>query len=306
MVLKPKALVKGSHIRIVSPSSPTNPESIANGIKLLEDQGYLISLGDHVFDSDGYLAGADRDRAKDLMDAFCDSSVDAILCSRGGYGCVRLLPHLDLDAMANSRKMFVGFSDITTLHLALNRRGLVTFYAPMLLSLSVLREAWVVDSWHKMFRGEDPIVSESPAGECLVSGVAEGVLTGGCLCLLTDSLSTPESLNCEGKVVLIEDVDEHPHRVDAMLSHLTQSQTIQKAAAIVVGEMTATDEKPDPKIGAWPWRRIVEDRLGHLNVPTIVNFPFGHMKTMMSLPLGVRVRCDANAGRLSLLENPCA
>lgn len=293
-------------MRIVSPASPTSPESIDNGVALLESEGYEVSLGDHVFARDGYLAGPDEGRAADIRQAFEDPSIDAVVCSRGGYGCARLMPLLDLDQMAKSGKMFVGFSDITTIHLALNRRGLVTFHAPMLLSFSVDREPWVQNSFKAILRGEDPLVREAPRAETIRPGVAEGVLTGGCLCLLTDSFATVDSLDCRGRILLIEDVDEYPHRVDAMMTHLLNSGKIQTAKGIVIGEMTGTDDKADPKIGAWPWRRIVEDRLAGLNVPIVVNFPVGHMKNMLSLPLGVNVRLDAGSGRLELMETQCA
>jgi len=303
---KPRALAPGAHVRVVTPASPTTPESIEAGVALLQKEGYEVTLAENVFAKDGYLAGADQIRAADLRDAFADPSVDAVVCSRGGYGCARLIPHLDLDQMAGSRKMFIGFSDVTTLHLALSRRGLVTIHAPMLLSFSVGRSNWTHMSFKAILKGQDPFPSNTPRAETINPGEAEGVLTGGCLCLLTDSLATPDALVCEGKILLIEDVDEHPHRVDAMLTHLLNTGQLQRVKGIVVGEMTATDEKPDPKIGAWPWRRIVEDRLAPLNVPTVVNYPIGHMKDMLSLPLGVRVKLDADAGTLSLLESPCA
>jgi muramoyltetrapeptide carboxypeptidase len=290
----------------VSPASPTTEESIAAGISLLEKEGYQVTFGKHVYARDGYLAGTDEQRAEDLRTAFDDDAVDAVVCSRGGYGCARLLTYLDLDAIAATTKMFVGFSDVTTLHLALNRRGLVTFHAPMLLSFSVERAGWVYESFTSLLKGEDSVPSGAPRADTLVGGKAEGVVTGGCLCLLTDSIATADSLDCCNKIVLIEDVDEHPHRVDAMLTHLLNAGQIQSAAGIVVGEMSGTDENADPKIGAWPWRRIVEDRLAPLNVPTVVNFPIGHMKNMLSLPLGVRVQLDADAGTLRLLEPPCA
>lgn len=303
---KPHALKPGSHVRVVSPASPISPESTAAGIELLESAGYRVTVGENAYARDGYLAGSDEQRASDLNTAFADPTVDAVVCTRGGYGCSRLMAKLDLDKMAASGKSFVGFSDLTVLHLALNRRGLATFHAPMLITMSVERPDWVKSSFLNLLAGEDSIHPDSPPGDTLVGGVAEGKLTGGCLCLLTDSIATPDPIDFAGKIVLIEDVDEHPHRVDAMLTHLVSTGEIQKAAGIVVGEMTGTDEKPDPKIGAWPWRRIVEDRLGGLNVPLIVGYPFGHCKAMLSLPLGIKVRLDANVGRLTLLESACA
>lgn len=305
-MLKPRALVPGSRIRVVSPASPTTPESIESGLDLLKSEGYEITLGKHVFENNGYLAGTDEQRARDIMEAFDDPQTDAVICSRGGYGCARLLPYLNLDRMAVSQKMFIGFSDVTTLHLALNRRGLVTFHAPMLLSFSVPREPWVVDSFKSILKGKSSIPAAASKGETMVAGTATGTLSGGCLCLLTDSLSTSDALDCKNKIVIIEDVDEHPHRIDAMLTHLLNAGILHQSAGIVVGEMTGTDEKVDQKIGSWPWPRIVEDRLKPLNVPTITKFPIGHMKTMLSIPLGIKAKLDATAGTLELLESQCA
>lgn len=304
--MKPRALKPGDQVRVVSPASPVAPEQLAQGVALLESEGYVVTFGEHTYDRDGYLAGSDTDRAADLMAAFLDPGVACVMCSRGGYGCARLLPFLDLDAMAASGKMLCGFSDVTTLHLALNRRGLVTMHTPMLLTFSVDREPWVVESFKGLLRGDAQVPSAASKGETLIGGTAEGTVTGGCMCLLGDSLATPDAFDAEGKIVLLEDVDESPHRVDALLTQFINAGVLKSAAGIVVGEMTNTDEKVDLKIGAWNWRRIVEDRLGSLGVPTIVNYPFGHMKTMLSVPLGVRARLDADAGTLTYLESPCS
>ena len=186
---KPRALHPGDQVRVVSPASPLKPEQIENGVRFLEAQGYAVSIAEHALDSDGYLAGSDDDRARDLQDAFEDPDVHCVFCSRGGYGCARLLTRLDIDEMARSGKMFCGFSDVTTLHLALNHAGLATFHTPMLISLSVEREGWVYDSLAGLLAGESSVPSGAPTGETLVPGTAEGVLTGGCLSLLADSKS---------------------------------------------------------------------------------------------------------------------
>ncbi len=302
---KPRALRPGDHVRVVSPASPLTPDRIEDGIALLESEGYRVTLGQHVFDQDGYLAGEDEARADDLTRAFLDPDVAAVVCSRGGYGCARLLPYLDLDAMAASGKMLCGFSDVTTLHLALNRRGLVTMHTPMLVTLSVEREPWVIESFTNLLKGDASTPIGAKRATTLVGGTAEATLTGGCMCLLADSLATPDSLDASGKILLLEDVDEPPHRVDAILTHFLNAGVLQSALGIVIGEMTNTDEKTDAKIGAWPWRRIVEDRVKPLGIPTVFDFPVGHMKTMLSLPLGVSARLDADAGTLTVTENPC-
>lgn len=305
-MLKPAPLLPGDLIEVVSPASPIDPEKVQRATALLEAEGYRVRIAPHAFDRDFYLAGSDADRAEDLGAAFRDPEVKAIICSRGGYGCARLLPHVDLDQMAASGKIFAGFSDITTLHLALNRRGLVTFHAPMMITLSVDRPDWVVKSFLASLKGNGPIPDEAPTGETVVGGTAEGPVTGGCLCLLTDSMATPDPLEMDGRIVLIEDVDENPHRVDAMLTHLLNTGRAHRAAGFVIGEMTRTDEKADPTIGAKPWRDIVTDRLAPLGRPMIVNFPFGHAPAMLTLPLGIRARLDADRGSLTYLEQACA
>lgn len=304
--MKPRALRPGDTLTFVSPASPIVAEKLDRAIQMLTEAGYKVKVAPHAFDSTGYLAGADADRAADLQAAFDDPETNAVYCTRGGYGCVRLLPFLDLDRMAASGKMFLGFSDVTTLHLALNRRGLPTVHAPMGLSFSVDRAPWVVESFLNVLVGGNPVPAEATKGTTLVGGSAEGAVTGGCLCLLTDSIGTPDALELEGKIVLIEDVDEDPHRVDAMLTHLITANLIQEVAGIVVGEMTRTDERSDPSIGALPWREIVRDRLARLGIPTILDFPFGHGANMLSLPLGIPARLDADAGTLTYLESLCS
>ncbi len=139
----------------------------------------------------------------------------------------------------------------------------------------------------------------------MVGGQAEGQTIGGCLCLLTDSIGTPEPLETSGRILIIEDVDEHPHRIDAMLTHLVNSGLASQAAGFVVGQMTRTDERADEAIGARPWREIMMDRLGPLGKPMITDFPLGHMPNMLSIPLGLNARLDADAGTLSFLEPLC-
>jgi muramoyltetrapeptide carboxypeptidase len=122
---------------------------------------------------------------------------------------------------------------------------------------------------------------------------------------LTDSLATPDALDARGRILLIEDVDEDSHRIDAMLTHLILSGTLQSVAGIVIGEMTDTDARSDPKIGSKPWIEIVEDRVRPLGIPAIVGFPCGHMPNMLTLPLGLRVRLNADEGSLEYLETLC-
>src|SRR5688572_20290194 len=242
-----------------------------NGVRLLEERGYEVAFGEHAYDVEAFLAGTDESRAGDLQGAWFDDSIDAIVFSRGGYGMGRLLPHLDIDKMAAHPKLVVGFSDATALHLALNRRGLATLHAPMLLSYAKERSPWVIDMWFQAMEGTSPVALplEAPRAETIRPGVVEAPVTGGCLCLLADSLGTPDAFSGRDKIVLIEDVDEHAYRVDAMLTHLLSSGSLEGVAGIVVGEMTRTDEQADPSIPTKPWREVLTERLAPLNVPMV-------------------------------------
>ena len=259
---KPLALKPGALIRFVSPASPLSVEKTDVMRELLVEEGYRVEFSEHCFEADFHLAGRDQDRALDLIDAFLDPEVSAVFCSRGGYGCSRLFPYLDLDEIVAANKMFLGFSDITTLHIALNNRGLVTVHAPMALTLTSPREPWVYESLKSVLKGGNPVSEVAPAGQTLTGGVAEGLVVGGCLCLICDSIGTANPIDASGRLLIIEDVDEDPHRVDAMLTHLLNANVVQNAAGIVIGEMTRTDERNGEGIGGKPWREIVKDRLG--------------------------------------------
>lgn len=299
---KPKALKPGDTVRLVSPASSLIESKLTNMIQLLESEGYKCEVAEHALDQWGYLAGTDAHRAADFQSAFEDDKVDAVLCTRGGYGCNRILPMLDLDRIAACGKQLIGYSDVTAIQLALLRRGTACVYAPMAITFVPEREPWVYQSFKQAIRGENPIPEGAPKGTCLVPGEAEGILVGGCLCLLTDSLGTADALDTTGRILFIEDVDENPHRVDAMLTHLLNIGLLAKCKGIVIAEMTGTDERSDPTIGSMLWRDIVRDRVAHLGIPTIIDFPAGHMKQMHTLPLGLQVRLRADQGSLEYLE----
>ncbi len=304
--MKPRALRPGDTVHFVTPGSPIGEDKLVFMTGLLHAAGYKVKLAPHALEADGYLAGPDEHRAADLQAAFDDPETDAVLCTRGGYGCARILPLLDLERIAQSGKMLIGFSDITALHVALNRLGLPTVHGPMPLTLHYPREEWVYDSLRRVLSGDLDLPEEAPRANTVVGGVAEGELVGGCMCLLTDSIATPWGLETDGKLLLIEDVDETPHRIDAMFTHLVNSGLAAKAAGFVIGEMTRTDERVDAAIGARAWREILRERLASLGKPMIFDLPFGHAKNMLTLPLGIRARLDADACKLTYLEPLCS
>ena len=295
-----KRVLPGATLGIVSPASPVPPEILAKGLARLHELGFRTKVMPHAAGSWRHFSGTDAQRAADISLAFEDEEVDAVLCSRGGYGSARLLPLLDLNRVASTGKPFLGFSDVTSLHLALNHRGLPTLHAPMVYTLASERPKWVTDSLVNALGGDYRVPGEAPAGTSVVGGRARGIVTGGCLTLLADSLGTPEALVGKGKLVLIEDVGEQPHRVDASLTHLLNSGALDGVAGFVIGELTDTDSKSRPEDS--DWRSILTERLEPLGVPIIFDYPFGHIGAMLTLPLGVEALLDADQGTLTYLE----
>ncbi|MCL6623096.1 MAG: LD-carboxypeptidase [Fimbriimonadales bacterium] len=301
-MIKPRALKPGDTIAVVAPASPAAQEQYQAGLDLLRKRGYNVLVGECLVPRENQR-WHDSARAEELQRAWFDPNVKAVLCARGGYGCARLFPYLNLEEMAKQPKLFVGFSDITILHLAFNRLGLVTLYAPMPITFSKPREPWVLQMWWDVLEGRSPqIPPEAPKPITITPGFAEGETVGGCLCLICDSLATPYAIDSRGKILLIEDVDEPPHRVDAMLTHLRHAGVLQQSAGIVIGEMTRTDEIRDPESLMPPWKEIVFERIHDLGIPAVMGFPFGHCEQMCSLFLGVRAQLDADTGSLQFLE----
>lgn len=297
----------GDTIGVVSPASPVKPEALDRGIDKLKSLGFQVKLGKHAYAKHGYLAGSDRERAEDLNAMFRDPEVDAIICSRGGYGTPRILPYLDYDAIARHPKIFVGFSDITALHVAIRQRtGLVTFHGPMV--ASDFSQAHVDDyNWpwfekalmHAAPVGMVEMPSQLPRTECVVAGRAAGELMGGNLSLIAATMGGPYELDPTGKIVLLEEVGEEPYRVDRMLTQLELAGFWQKAAGLVIGESVGCEPSnpENPSLLA-----VLRDKLGKLSIPVLYGLPLGHGERKATVPEGIRASLDAEQGILSIEE----
>lgn len=308
----PRRLRPGATLGVVAPSSPLYDRSdVARATAVLATLGFRVKEGAHTRDRHGYLAGRDDARARDFMDVWLDPAVDGVICLRGGYGSARLVDRLDWDAIRSRPKVFVGFSDITALHAAFARRaGLVTFYGPMMVSLARTQlPERNVEGLRRAIAGDKPIGQvaprpDDPYVETLVGGSAEGEMAGGCLQLLANLVGTPDQPDWRGKIVFLEDVDEEPYRLDANLTQLIRAGMFDGVAGLVISEHAGCgprDYKP-----AFPSTLSLEDLLDELikplGIPAIYNLPLGHGNYLTTLPLGVRARLDADAGRLEILE----
>lgn len=305
---RPAHLRPGDTIGIVAPSSPMSAEDLEKGIACLTARGYRVEVGTHVLDRAphcDFLAGMDADRAADLNRFFARDEIHAILCARGGYGSLRLLDRLDWETIRAHPKLFIGYSDITSLHLALARHAdLVTFHAPMATAHPALNEVAARIFWQLL---EEPaplgtLPADPDSMQTIVPGEIEGELAGGNLCLLARSCGTRYAPDFRGKIVLIEDIGEAIYRVDRNLWQLKNAGAFEDAAGFVIGSLTnwrKMEAEPPLNTPMALWK----DFFLPLSKPTIAGFPFGHEPDPLSLPLGVRALLDADARTLTLLES---
>ena len=313
MLTKPDRLNYGDTIGIVAPASaPPDPKNIDRSVTALERLGFKAKLAPNVRQRWGFLAGSDRDRASDLMRMFADRSVKAVICVRGGYGTSRLLPLLDYRTIRANPKIFVGYSDITSLHCAfLVKSNLVSFHGPMLNSDFVKTDFpdFTLQSFRKTLMQPSP-----PGSIChgyrrktvtiLRRGKATGPLIGGNITLLCASLGTPYQPSFKNGILFFEDLDEVPYRFDRMLTQLLNAGLLQQLGGIAIG-INANCKDPKAK-HAKEYRQSLEDvfneRLLPLKVPVVAGLPFGHIPLNATLPVGVLVTLDAVKGDLTIDE----
>ena len=308
--LLPRALPPGGTVAIVSPGSP--PESraeVARGISWWESLGYRVKLMPGALERDTYHAGPPEVRARDLQSAFADPEVDAIQCMRGGYGSAQVVPLLDFEAIAGNPKPFVGSSDITALHVALNKQtGMATFYGPSLTMLGdpelhPLTASRLLSVLSGETKGEVPHDRERLTPYAIAPGRAGGRLAGGCLVDVAYTIGTPWEIDTRGTIFFIEEVSNAPIRIDRSLLWLEQAGKFEDVRGFVLGEMVGCEWHEWPSA---PQAKTLEDvlqaRLGHLGVPVVYGLPLGHGASLATLPLGVLATVDADALTVSIEE----
>lgn len=286
---KPRALREGDRVAIVAPASGCDRAIVERGAAELRRLGFVPVVPEATFDRDVFTAGSPARRARALLDAWQDPDVAALIALRGGYGSAHLLPALDA-IRALPPKLFIGYSDTTALLSWLTcRAGITALHGPMIEGrLSEGPGAYDERSLRALLQGGRGLSLRPDGLDVLRAGDAEGPLVGGTLTQLTASLGTPFAFDPpEGCVLFLEDVNERPYRLHRMLTHLAQAGVLERAQALVFGEMRGCDE-PDGRVTA---RSVAADLARDLGRPVLFGFPSGHTTgPCWTLPFGVRVR----------------
>jgi muramoyltetrapeptide carboxypeptidase len=259
--------------------------------------GYEPVPGRFLFARAGDLAGRDRDRLADLNWALADPSIDAVWAARGGWGTARLLPGLDLRALARRPRWLIGFSDLTPLQLALFRRGVASWYAPVVADLADRRRCLPADLRAMLAA---PLAPRTLRGRGLPGPARRGAgpLAGGCLSLLAAAAGTPWQPDLRGAVVFLEEVGEAPYRVDRLLWQLRHAGILDGIAGLALGQFTACD--PLPGRASRPLAAVLREHVEALGVPAVAGLPIGHGPRPRAVPIGFRATLDPRAGTLVL------
>jgi muramoyltetrapeptide carboxypeptidase len=294
--MKFEPLKRGDRIALLAPSSPFEREKFDSACRLLESNGFKPSLGRHIFKRNGYLAGTEAERAEDLIDALLDPSVSAIICIRGGYGSGRLLHHIPFSSIQLNRpKYFLGHSDVTFLHMAFQSKlSWPTFHGPNLIDMEGVPE-----------RAENVVALLNAAiqfnwrfdkAHILRHGKAAGPVLGGNLTCLTHLIGTPFFPKTTGALLLIEDCNEAPYRIDRMLTHLRMAGLLQELGGLILGQFTGCG---DPQ----SLYQIILEQVREFRFPVVANLPFGHGIRNEVLPLGIHFTLDTYERKFEAIDS---
>jgi muramoyltetrapeptide carboxypeptidase len=299
-------------VSVVAPATPwENRSELLRAVAGLEGWGLKVKLGDHINDRRGYLAGRDEDRAADLNAAFADPETRAVISFQGGYGTSRLIPLLDRDAIAASRKAVCGYSDITSLHLAVQAwSNTITFYSNGAAGIGAAdTTGFSRDTMHRALfsdepYGEIPHKPDDAYVRTITGGTAKGRLTGGCLTLVQATIGTPIEIDTTDRILYFEDLDMHAYTLDTMLTHLRNAGKLEAAAGIVMGEMKDVGWRDDHAsfMQDFSVEDVLEEVIGPLGIPCIYGLPIGHGKHHATVPHGALATLDADAAQLVVDE----
>ncbi|MCL4547206.1 MAG: LD-carboxypeptidase [Bacteroidetes bacterium] len=308
-IIKPKRLKPGDVIGIISPASSSDDITKVNrGVEYLEKLGYRVEVGKNVGQQSGYLAGSDAQRIADLHEMFKNKNIKAIFSIRGGYGSGRLLDKIDYKIICNNPKIFVGYSDINALQMAFfAKTGLITFAGPMVAvdfhdEVSKFTEEVF---WRTITSNKAIGRIKNPRNEkiyVLNKGRAVGRIFGGNLSLLTSLNGTEYFPKLKDAILLLEDINEAPYRIDRMLNQLRLSKVFKQISGIILGHFVDCIE-PDPNKRTFTLNEVIIEYFQGLKIPVVYNLKHGHVKDNITIPYGLKCVLNASRDYVEIPEN---
>ncbi|MFP3317589.1 MAG: LD-carboxypeptidase [Thermoplasmata archaeon] len=303
--MRAPSLKKGGHIRIIAPASPPNLRSLTVGVEKLRKMGYKVSFGENIrkLKRIGYLSAPDVDRARELENAFLDDSVDAIFCARGGYGSLRILPLIDFEIIKEHPKIFLGYSDITALHIAINQKSdLITFHGPMpAVDYETIPEPFLKFMMDFLAGETTDLTSQiTRIVGILVEGNAEGKSAGTNFSLVTSLIGTEYQLKAHDRILFLEDVATSIYDIDRYMAELWLTKILYRVKGLAFGDFTQipVDEGPTPSL-----QEVIYYYVSNMKKPAIYGLPFGHGTDQMIIPLNARIKLSTEEPFITLLED---
>lgn len=296
MSIKPQRLRQGHEIGIIAPAGPVNQSEIQPAIDLLVSAGYRVVLASHLFHREGYTAGDDDTRLEDLHSMFHNEDIRAIFCARGGYGTLRLLDRINYDLIRSSPKIFVGYSDITALLLAIFKKtGLTTFHGPVVKEFTKNSNR-NLNLFFDLVSSKELLRLDLSGGTVLLPGKTRGNLLGGNLSLITRLIGTPFMPSMRGTLLFIEETGEPLYRIDRMLTHLKLSGLLNEVAGLIAGRFIDCGDISDIN-------HLITDTVSNFSFPVVSGLPVGHGTENVTLPLGIQADLDTDHMTLSFVES---
>jgi muramoyltetrapeptide carboxypeptidase len=288
----PMRLRPGDCIGIVAPASPFAESDFFSGICILEDMGFRVSYPEGIFDRSGYLAGSEVDRAAQLNAAFADSTVQAIVCARGGYGSMQILPYLDYKAIRRHPKLLMGFSDITALLCALYRHsGLVSCHGPVVTTLKNAGPKTMESVFNELALNELPAI-QVERGIVLSPGKASGPVICGNLTTLCHLIGTPYQPKMNGHILIVEDTGEKPYRIDRMLTQMKLAGAFDGLSGLGIGAFENCGEADE-------LFEVIARIFNPIHIPILAGFDIGHGSDNIAVPFGLEAFLDADHHKLT-------
>lgn len=300
-----KKITAGSTISIIAPAFSANQAKVTRGVKYLEKKGYIVRQTASVNSNWRYFSAEDEQRAADINDSFADNDVSAIICARGGWGSLRLLNLLDYKRIKDNPKILIGYSDITTLQLAIWARCKVpSFSGPMVAVEMATKMSPITEQslWNQINNNEKNYIirlEELSGTTFLKAGEANGPLIGGCLSLVAHILGTPYCPSFENAILFLEDIGEDIYKIDRYLAHLSQAGIFKRLSGLIIGQFNDCEDNTKPNFTIL---ELFEYYSRHIEGPVLFNFPYGHGKEKITMPIGANSQIS-HSKKIVVFEN---